>query len=116
MYAPCVGVSTFHVQTCRRAGEIELTPIGAALNGSRSVHVARHLDASFLSLHLSVASTLAHQLASSLHPAGAGFVLVLPAQRTGRPRDPGDPVAAFMSAHSKTLHVTPSVNFPLGRG
>ena len=35
----------------------------------------------------------------------------VPAQRAERPRDPGG-VAAFMSAHSKTPYVTPSMDFP----
>ena len=34
---------------------------------------------------------------------------------TGRPHAPSG-VAAFMSAHSKTPHVTPSMGFPSGKG
>ena len=37
------------------------------------------------------------------------------AQRAERPRDPGG-VAAFMSAHSKTPYITPSMEFSSGEG
>jgi len=38
-----------------------------------------------------------------------------PAQRAERPRDPGG-VAAFMSAHSKTPYITPSMDISSGEG
>ena len=42
-------------------------------------------------------------------------VSTCPAQRAERPRDPGG-VAAFMSAHSKTPCITPSMELPSGKG
>ena len=46
---------------------------------------------------------------------GGGARLVSAAQRAERPRDPGG-VAAFMSAHSKTPYITPSMEFSSGEG
>ena len=50
---------------------------------------------------------------------GRAFLMLcwrlLPAQRAERPRDPGG-VAAFMSAHSKTLYITPGMDISPGEG
>ena len=93
----CGGVVRRDVQVGRLVGEVAQAVLVVVVLSAAIIGVGGHGEGG--------ARVLGH-----LHCVRGG-----PVQRAKRPRDPGG-VAAFMSAHSKTPYITPSMEFSSGEG